>query len=39
MMRLGIGPLALGIPCRVIYVVDRPDTQGFAYGTLPAALT
>lgn len=34
-MRLGISPLALRIPCRVIYVVDRPETQGFAYGTLP----
>jgi uncharacterized protein (UPF0548 family) len=23
------------IPCRVVYVVDEPDRQGFAYGTLP----
>lgn len=22
------------IPCRVVYVVDEPDRQGFAYGTL-----
>lgn len=22
-------------PCRVVYVVDEPDRQGFAYGTLP----
>jgi uncharacterized protein (UPF0548 family) len=34
-MRLGIGALALRIPCRVIYVVDEPDRRGFAYGTLP----
>jgi uncharacterized protein (UPF0548 family) len=34
-MRLGIGAFALRIPCRVVYVVDEPDRQGFAYGTLP----
>lgn len=34
-MRLGPGRLALRIPCRVVYVVDEPDLQGFAYGTLP----
>jgi uncharacterized protein (UPF0548 family) len=34
-MRLGVGPLALRIPCRVVYVIDEPDRQGFAYGTLP----
>jgi uncharacterized protein (UPF0548 family) len=28
-----IGPL--GVPCRVVYVVDEPDRRGFAYGTLP----
>jgi uncharacterized protein (UPF0548 family) len=22
--------------CRIIYVLDEPDTFGFAYGTLPA---
>jgi len=34
---LGIpaGPFRLGFPCRVVYVVDQPDRQGFAYGTLP----
>ncbi len=26
---------ALRFPCRVVYVVDEPDTRGFAYGTLP----
>lgn len=28
-----LGPLR--IPCRVVWVVDEPDTQGFGYGTLP----
>ncbi len=31
---LGIGPLRLGAPCRVVYTVDDPRRQGFAYGTL-----
>ncbi|MDT4924718.1 MAG: hypothetical protein QOG01_2431 [Pseudonocardiales bacterium] len=35
MMRLGVGRLALRIPCGVVYVIDEPDRQGFAYGTLP----
>ncbi|SES46353.1 Uncharacterized protein, UPF0548 family [Pedococcus cremeus] len=34
-MRLGLGALAVRIPCRVVYVVDEPDRRGFAYGTLP----
>ena len=34
-MHLGVGPLALRIPCRVIYVIDEPERSGFAYGTLP----
>lgn len=33
-MRLGVGPLGVGVPCRVVYVVDEPDRRGFAYGTL-----
>jgi len=32
---LGVGPLRLGAPCRVVYAVDQPRRQGFAYGTLP----
>jgi uncharacterized protein (UPF0548 family) len=32
---IGIGPLRLGAPCRVVYAVDQPRRQGFAYGTLP----
>ncbi len=35
LLRLGLGPVALKIPCRVVYVVDEPDRQGFGYGTLP----
>jgi uncharacterized protein (UPF0548 family) len=35
LMLLGIGPVALRIPCRVVYVVDEPDRVGFAYGSLP----
>ena len=32
---IGIGPLAMPAPCRVVYVVDQPHRRGFAYGTLP----
>jgi uncharacterized protein (UPF0548 family) len=35
LMRLGVGSLALRIPCRIVYVVDEPTVKGFAYGTLP----
>jgi uncharacterized protein (UPF0548 family) len=31
---LGIGPLRLRAPCRVVYVVEEPRRSGFAYGTL-----
>lgn len=31
----GFGPLQVVAPCRVVYVVDEPDSFGFAYGTLP----
>ncbi len=34
-MRLGAGPVAVRIPCRVVAVVDEPDRRGFTYGTLP----
>lgn len=33
-LRAGWGPLSLGIPCRVVYTVEEPDRQGFAYGSL-----
>jgi len=35
LMRLRLGPPTVRIPCRVVYVVDEPDRQGFAYGSLP----
>ncbi|MRH90941.1 DUF1990 family protein [Nocardia sp. SYP-A9097] len=34
-VRLGLGPLGVTAPCRVVYVLDEPDRLGFAYGTLP----
>ncbi|WP_040780653.1 DUF1990 family protein [Nocardia pneumoniae] len=34
-VRLGVGPLGITAPCRVVYVLDEPDRRGFAYGTLP----
>lgn len=34
-IRLGVGPLGITAPCRVVYVLDEPDRRGFAYGTLP----
>lgn len=34
-LSLGVGPLRIGAPCRVVYVVDEPSRRGFAYGTLP----
>ena len=34
-LRLGWGPVGIRAPCRVIYTVDEPHRQGFAYGTLP----
>jgi uncharacterized protein (UPF0548 family) len=34
-VQLGVGPLALPAPIRVVYCVDQPDRAGFAYGTLP----
>jgi uncharacterized protein (UPF0548 family) len=32
---LGIGPLRLWAPCRVVWVEQSEDRAGFAYGTLP----
>jgi uncharacterized protein (UPF0548 family) len=33
--RLGPPVIGMVLPCRVVSVVDEPDRQGFAYGTLP----
>jgi uncharacterized protein (UPF0548 family) len=35
LMRLGLGPASLRIPCRVVYTVEEADRVGFSYGTLP----
>jgi uncharacterized protein (UPF0548 family) len=35
LLRLGLGPLRMIAPCRVVWAVDEPDRAGFAYGTLP----
>lgn len=35
LMRWGLGPLSVKIPCRVLEVVDEPRRKGFTYGTLP----
>ena len=32
---LGVKALALKAPVKVVYLVDEPTRQGFAYGTLP----
>jgi uncharacterized protein (UPF0548 family) len=34
-LSLGVGPLRLGAPCRVIYAIDEARRRGFSYGTLP----
>lgn len=34
-LRLGVGPLGIPAPVRVVYVMDEPCRKGFAYGTLP----
>lgn len=34
-LRVGVGPLALTAPCRVVEVVDEPGRRGFVYVTLP----
>lgn len=34
-LRVRVGPLWFVAPCRVAYVVDEINRQGFAYGTLP----
>lgn len=32
---IGVGPLQVTAPCRVLRVIHEPDRAGFAYGTLP----
>ncbi len=35
LLSMGIGPLALRSPVRVVQVIDEADRRGFADGTLP----
>ena len=35
MLGIGVLPFRLNAPCRVVYIIDEPNRQGFAYGTLP----
>ena len=35
MLGIGAGPFTLNAPWRVVYVIEEPDRQEFAYGTLP----
>jgi uncharacterized protein (UPF0548 family) len=35
LLGIGVGPLRMSAPCRVVYTVTEPQRQGFAYGTLP----
>lgn len=32
---LGVGPLRLVVPTRVVVMIDEPDRYAYAYGTLP----
>ena len=32
---IGIGPVRLRVPCRVVWAEETEDRAGFAYGTLP----
>ncbi|MFL6062517.1 MAG: DUF1990 family protein [Marmoricola sp.] len=34
-VRIGLGPLSLRAPVRVLRVIDQPGRRGFVYGTLP----
>ena len=34
-LSIPLGPIRVGAPCRVVYVVDEKNRKGFAYGTLP----
>jgi uncharacterized protein (UPF0548 family) len=35
LMRWGLGPVSVKIPCRVLEVVNETRRRGFTYGTLP----
>lgn len=35
LLLIGVGPVRMVAPCRVVAVIDEEDRFGFAYGTLP----
>jgi uncharacterized protein (UPF0548 family) len=35
LLLIGVGPLRMVAPCRIVAVIDEEDRFGFAYGTLP----
>jgi uncharacterized protein (UPF0548 family) len=35
LLGIGVGPLRMRAPCRVVYTITEPRRRGFAYGTLP----
>ena len=35
LLGIGVGPLRMRAPCRVVYSITEPQRKGFAYGTLP----
>ncbi|WP_432985797.1 DUF1990 family protein [Dactylosporangium sp. CA-233914] len=32
---IGIGPVRLWVPCKIVWLVDEADRYGFGFGTLP----
>ncbi|WP_433083428.1 DUF1990 family protein [Dactylosporangium sp. CA-052675] len=32
---IGVGPLRLWVPCKIVWIEDRADRFGFGFGTLP----
>jgi uncharacterized protein (UPF0548 family) len=34
LLGVGVGPLRMQAPCRVVYTITEPQRRGFAYGTL-----
>jgi uncharacterized protein (UPF0548 family) len=32
---IGVGPLRLWVPCKIVWIVDQPSRYGFGFGTLP----
>ncbi|MFI5906672.1 DUF1990 family protein [Dactylosporangium sp. NPDC051541] len=32
---IGVGRLRLWVPCKIVWIVDRPSAFGFGFGTMP----